>query len=93
MTETNNNSPTGPITTTIPVSPDLQAGTAIANTLNQESSLDSDQNTFLAEAHEFDNKHTTNGLVARMLWGHNEKASLNVRVSEYAEPDLNDDLR
>lgn len=39
----------------------------------------------------FDNAHTANSLVARMLWGHEEKkVSLNVRVSEDGTLDLND---
>ena len=37
-----------------------------------------------------DNTHTANSLVARMLWGHEEKVSLNVRVSEDGTLDLND---
>ena len=40
-----------------------------------------------------DNAHTANSLVAKMLWGHEEKVNLNVRVSEDGTLDLNDIVR
>ncbi|MDF2570607.1 MAG: hypothetical protein K0R55_2211 [Sporomusa sp.] len=76
-------------------SPDYQEGTDIDNAgaVYHESGLDATQENLRTEELKTGNKHATNSLVARMLWGHEEKVSLNVRVSEDGTLDLNDDVR
>ncbi|WP_371367165.1 hypothetical protein SRRS_12350 [Sporomusa rhizae] len=74
---------------------DYQEGTDIDNAgaLYQESGLDATQDTLRRSDLKAGNKHATNSLVARMLWGHEEKVSLNARVSDEGTLDLNDDVR
>lgn len=64
-----------------------------AHAIYQESGLDTTQDTLREGRLKANNKHATNSLVARMLWGHEEKVSLNMRVSEDGTLDLNDDVR
>lgn len=75
--------------------PDYQEGADIDNAgaVYHESGLDATQDALRTEELIPGNKHATNSLVARMLWGHEEKVSLNVRVSEDGALDLNDDVR
>ena len=75
--------------------PDYQEGPDIDNAgaLYQESGLDATQDTLRKSDLKAGNKHATNSLVARMLWGHEEKVSLNARVSDEGTLDLNDDVR
>lgn len=75
--------------------PDYQEGADIdnANAVYHESGLDTTQDTLRTSDLKLGNKHATNSLVARMLWGHEEKVSLNARVSEDGTLDLNDDVR
>ncbi|HWR09304.1 hypothetical protein [Sporomusa sp.] len=72
-----------------------QEGTDIdnASAVYQETGLDATQDALRTEELKPGNKHATNSLVARMLWGHEEKVGLNVRVSEDGVLDLNDDVR
>ncbi|WP_371378768.1 hypothetical protein [Sporomusa aerivorans] len=74
---------------------DFQEGTDIDNTsaLYQESGLNTTQDTIRESDLKLGNKHAANSLVARMLWGHEEKVSLNTRVTEEGTLDLNDDVR
>ncbi|CVK20124.1 hypothetical protein [Sporomusa sphaeroides] len=64
-----------------------------AGNLYQESGLDATQDTLRTSHLKAGNQHATNNLVARMLWGHEEKVNLNMRVSEDGSLDLNDDVR
>ena len=89
MTETKNNSQANAKTSTVPTIPDLQEGIDINSAIAPESGLD----TFRSEATKLDNNHSANNLVARMLWGHQENASLNVRVSDDGALDWNNDVR
>lgn len=95
MTETKNNIQvetnlsTGPATLAFHEGPDLDH----TNAVTHNSSFDNTHDTFRAEALKFNNKYAPNSLVARMLWGHDENASLNVRISEDGFLDLNDDVR
>ena len=77
------------------VNSDYQAGADIDNAgaVYQESGLDATQDSLRTQDLKPGNKQATNSLVARMLWGHEEKVSLNVRVSEDGTLDLNDDVR
>ncbi len=95
MTEANNNSQVESKPATASASADFQEGTDIDNAavVNHESGLDSTQAGLQTTQLKLGNKHATNSLVARMLWGHEEKVSLNARVSEDGTLDLNDDIR
>ncbi len=75
--------------------PDYQEGADIDNAgaVYHESGLDTTQDTLRTNDLKVGNKHATNSLVARMLWGHEENVSLNARVSEDGTLDLNDDVR
>ncbi|SCM81484.1 conserved hypothetical protein [uncultured Sporomusa sp.] len=73
---------------------DVQATvTDNAGDLYQESGLDTTQDTLRTSHLKAGNQQATNNLVARMLWGHEEKVNLNMRVSEDGSLDLNDDVR
>lgn len=63
-----------------------------AGAVYQESGLDATQDSLRTSHLKAGNQHATNNLVARMLWGHEEKVSLNMRVSEDGAVDLNDDV-
>ncbi|HWR44612.1 hypothetical protein [Sporomusa sp.] len=95
MAETKQSSETNMITPQASTSPDYQEGADIDNAgaVYHESGLDATQDALRTEELKPGNKHATNSLVARMLWGHEEKVSLNVRVSEDGALDLNDDVR
>lgn len=69
--------------------PDIDNATAV----NQASGLDNMQDSLRTGDLKLGNKHATSSLVARMLWGHEEKVSLNARVTEDGSLDLNDDIR
>ncbi|MBP2638254.1 MAG: hypothetical protein H6Q72_4161 [Firmicutes bacterium] len=69
--------------------PDIDNATAV----NQTSGLDNTQDGLRTGDLKLGNKHAASSLVARMLWGHEEKVSLNARVSEDGSLDLNDDIR
>ena len=75
--------------------PDYQVGLDIgsAGPVYRESGLDTTEDGLRTEELKAGNKHATNSLVARMLWGHEEKVSVNVRVAEDGTLDLNDDVR
>lgn len=75
--------------------PDYQEGADIDNAgaVYHESGLGDTQDALRTGDLKAGNKHATNSLVARMLWGHEEKISLNARVSEDGTFDLNDDVR
>ncbi|QDR79167.1 hypothetical protein [Sporomusa termitida] len=89
QSETNLNTPQAQ------TNPDYQQGADIDNAgaVYQESGLDATQDALRSEELKPGNKHATDSLVARMLWGHEEKVNLNVRVSEDGSLDLNDDVR
>ncbi|CQR74748.1 hypothetical protein SOV_07730 [Sporomusa ovata DSM 2662] len=95
MTETKNNLQVGTNQSTVPATPAFHEDPDIdyTNAVTHESSFDNTHDTFQAETLKFNNKFAANSLVARMLWGHKENASLNVRVSEDGFLDLNNDVR
>jgi len=95
MTESKNNSNTEINATSAPTNTNLQEGPDIDNALavSQESGLDNTQDTLRTGDLKLGNKHAANSLVARMLWGHEEKISLNARVTDDGNLDLNDDIR
>ncbi|WP_094607781.1 hypothetical protein SPSIL_008480 [Sporomusa silvacetica DSM 10669] len=97
MTETKNNLQVETNLSTVPATPAPAFHEAPdighITTVNHEKSFDNTHDTFRTEALTFNNKYTANNLVARMLWGHEENASLNVRVSADGAPDLNNDVR
>ena len=78
-----------------PQNESYQEGTDIDNagTVYHESGLNTTQDSLREGSLKTGNKHATNSLVARMLWGHEEKGSLNARVNEDGALDLNDDVR
>lgn len=82
-------------TNTTAATGDYQEGTDIDNAgaVYHESGLNTSQDTLRETSLKAGNKHAANSLVARMLWGHEEKVSLNARVSEDGTLDLNDDVR
>jgi len=83
------------MTTQMTKEPDYQKGLDIGNAgpVYHEGGLDTTEDGFRTEELKAVNKHATNSLVARMLWGHEEKVSVNVRVAEDGTLDLNDDVR
>jgi len=93
MTETKNNLQVGTILSTVPAAPTTKEDPAIDHVTTVTRESDNTHDTFRAEALKFNNKYAANSLVARMLWGHEENASLNVRVSEDGILDLNNDVR
>ncbi|TWH47461.1 hypothetical protein [Sporomusa sp. KB1] len=95
MTETKNNLQVGTTLSASPAAPAFHEGPDIdhTNVVTHESSFDNTHDTFRAGALKFNNKYAANSLVAKMLWGHEENASLNVRVSEDGILDLNNDVR
>jgi hypothetical protein len=95
MNETKNNEKAEIPATAAPSNTNVQAGPDIDNAtaVNQTSGLDNTQDSLRAGDLKLGNKHAASSLVARMLWGHEEKVSLNARVSEDGNLDLNDDIR
>ncbi|SDF66270.1 hypothetical protein [Sporomusa acidovorans] len=95
METMNTNAQTETKTSTAANKPTFQEGPDIdnANAVYQDTSLDATEDSLRTEKLKPGNKHATNSLVARMLWGHEEKVSLNARVSEDGTLDLNDDVR
>lgn len=95
MSETNNNSQPENKNSAAPSSANFQEGPDIDNAMAvyHENGLDSTQNSLRTSELKIGNKHAANSLVARMLWGHEEKVSLNARVNEEGVLDLNDDIR
>ena len=95
MNESKQNWGIATTTSAASTSKDLQEGTDIDNTstLYQESGLNTTQDSLREGDLKTGNKQATNSLVARMLWGHEEKVSLNARVTEEGTLDLNDDVR
>lgn len=94
MTEIQNNSQSeskavDPSTANFQEGPDIDNALAV----NQDSGLDTTKDSLQTTALKIGNQHAVNSLVARMLWGHEEKVSLNVRVTEDGVLDLNDDIR
>lgn len=75
--------------------PNYQEGPDIDNAgaVYRENGLSTTEDGLRTEELKAGNKHATNSLVARMLWGHEEKVSVNVRVTEDGTLDLNDDVR
>lgn len=95
MAESKQASETNLATPQAQANPAYQEGADIDNAaaVYQESGLDATEDSLRTEELKLGNKHATNSLVARMLWGHEEKVSLNVRVAEDGTLDLNDDVR
>lgn len=95
MSEAKDKAPAEITTTANLTNTNLQEGPDIDNAtaVNQASGLDDTQDSLRTGDLKLGNKHAASSLVARMLWGHEEKVSLNARVTDDGSLDLNDDIR